>query len=130
MQKIRGIALFILGGVFSMFVSTWFNQTPDLDLKVVNHIVSPDITLTGYRNNTGNATAGFTYHYFFETHGVRPDKPFLISDSPDLIFSSNRPLSINLSISGKIYHMTNVVWVRKSDKLQPLNLNISVKSKL
>lgn len=107
MRKVA-VTSFLLGTLTACIISICVQQLikpnkPIFD-KTVTEIELPDkLLVIGYRNNSGGATTGFTYHYFFTRDENRSQ--FLITSKPAIV--DYKDDSLMITTKGRILSFSN-----------------------
>ena len=125
MQKTMVISLLIGCNLLWYFFTQPLEN--NYDKKIYDLPINQHTELVGYRNNTGGATVPFTYAYFILNNKKTIDqvKPFLISSTESITAKAHTGSAITITLSGKIYHFTNAVWVKDThNQLYPITINL------
>lgn len=124
MQKVKAISLIVLGFVLAYASSKFFEPEVNLDKQILRVVMSDSLSVVGFRNNTGNATVSFRYNFYIAADGEELSTPFLVSDTPNVDIKVLDMKHLSITISGKVYQFTNVVWVEVNGKLVPIKVDL------
>ncbi|BFM48513.1 hypothetical protein [Marinomonas sp. THO17] len=123
MQKVKAISLVVLGFLLAYASSKFFEPETNLDKQILNVSMSTSLSVVGFRNNSGNATVGYHYNFYIKSDGVELSTPFLVSDTPNVEVNVEDVNHLSITISGKVYQFTNVVWVKDNGQLAPVKID-------
>ncbi|CAM3527054.1 hypothetical protein VA7868_02283 [Vibrio aerogenes CECT 7868] len=122
MQKTKAISLILLGVLLTLAGHYLLQPEVNLDKQVFNKPISETLSVVGYRNNTGNATAGFSYFFYVMSQGDDLPEPFLVTDTPEIQVTPDNHQAFTLTVKGKVYQFTNLIWVKEDGKLVPVSI--------
>ena len=128
MQKVKAISLIVVGFILAYASSKFFEPGTNLDKQVLDVAMSNSLSVVGFRNNSGNATVGYRYNFYIKSNGVELSTPFLVSDTPSVDIKVEGARQVSITISGKVYQFTNVVWIKDSGKLVPIKIDFVASS--
>ncbi len=123
MQKVKAISLVLFGFLLAYASSKLFEPKTNLDKQILNVAMSNSLSVVGFRNNSGNATVSYRYNFYIKSDGVELSTPFLVSGSPKVDVKVEDVNHLSITISGKVYQFTNVVWVKDNEELIPVKIN-------
>lgn len=123
MQKVKAISLIVFGFLLVYASSKFFEPETNLDKQILDVAISNSLSVVGFRNNSGNATVSYRYNFYIKSDGVELSAPFLVSDTPNVDVKVEDVNHLSITISGKVYQFTNVVWVKSNGKLVPVKID-------
>lgn len=123
MQKVKAISLIVFGFLLAYASSKLFEPETNLDKQILDVAMSNSLSVVGFRNNSGNATVSYRYNFYIKSDGVELSTPFLVSDTPNVDVKVEDVNHLSITISGKVYQFTNVVWVKGNGKLVPIKID-------
>lgn len=125
MQKIKAISLILVGIVLALAFNQWLEPSVNLDKLVYEQPINSDVMIKGFRNNSANATSGFSYNFYIVGRDEEVGTPFLITNTSEIQFDSIDKTAFSVAVKGKVYQFHNQLWVRVEDKLIQLHMNFS-----
>lgn len=125
MQKIKAISLILVGIVLALAFNQWLEPSVNLDKLVYEQLINSDVMIKGFRNNSANATSGFSYNFYIVGRDGKVGTPFLITNVSEIQFNSIDKTAFSVAVKGKVYQFHNQLWVRVEDKLIQLHMNFS-----